>query len=276
MRERRCTAAVVLSLRGGSYRYPGAALDSLQDVSLELPEGSITGLLGAAESGLSTLCLVLGGLAPRVIGGELRGTLSIDGQDVREWPMHRLSESVVLSVGQPAGQLSMVAATVYEEVAFGPANLGLPRGEVMARTEQALDRLAITGLASRDPRRLSVGQQQLVVLAGLLAMRPRHLILDGPVSHLDAGTTERVLGTLLDMAAAGTGVLVAERRTTPLLGISSNVVVMAAGRVRAVGSAEAVLADPALLALGIEEPPVLRTRRLLAEAGLGLDHEDLR
>ena len=77
---------------------------------------------------------MLGGLAPRVIGGTLRGSLLIDGEDVRSWPMHRLCESVVLGVGRPAGQLSMVAETVYEEVAFGPANLGLPRAEVMART----------------------------------------------------------------------------------------------------------------------------------------------
>ena len=144
----------MLTLSGATYRYPGAAVDSLRDVSLVLPEGSVTGIVGTAESGLSTICLVLSGLAPRVVGGHLRGSLQVDGEDTVGWPMHRLCESVVLGVGRPGGQLSMVAETVYEEVAFGPANLGLPRDEVMARTEEALEQVAISHLAGREPRLL--------------------------------------------------------------------------------------------------------------------------
>ena len=127
--------APVLSLRDVVYRYPGASRDSLQVDDLDLEPGSLTVVLGAAGSGLSTLCLVLSGLAPRVVGGELRGTLLLGGEDVRDWPMHRLCEAVALGLSHAGGQLALVAETVYEEVAFGPANLGLPRGEVMERTD---------------------------------------------------------------------------------------------------------------------------------------------
>jgi energy-coupling factor transporter ATP-binding protein EcfA2 len=259
----------VLSLRGVSYRYPGAALDSLHDISLELPGGSITGLLGAPGSGLSTLCLVLGGLAPRVIGGTLRGESSIDGQDVRDWPMHRLCESVVSGLGQPAGQLSMVAATVYEEVAFGPANLGLPRGEVMARTEQALEQLAIHDLASRDPGRLSGGQQQLVALAGLLAMRARHLVLDEPMAQLDARGRELALAALAAAAAGGAAVLVATQHSDIVAEVCSSVALLAGGRIMRQGPPGEVLADPATWALGIAEPAEQRLARLLGGIGDG-------
>jgi energy-coupling factor transporter ATP-binding protein EcfA2 len=254
----------MLTLSAATYRYPGAAAESLSGVSLVLPEGSVTGVVGAAESGLSTLCLVLSGLAPRVVGGHLRGSLLVDGEDAGSWPMHRLCESVVLGVGRPASQLSMVAETVYEEVAFGPANLGLPRSEVMARTDRALDQVAISHLASRDPRRLSVGEQQLVVITGLLAMRARHLVLDEPVAHLDARGRGMVMRAIAAVAAACTAVLLATRSSDVVSRCCTSVLVMADGRIEARGAPADVLADPATWALGIAEPPGMRLERLLA------------
>ncbi len=261
----------MMTLRSATYRYPGAVTDSLQDVSLTLSGGSVTGVVGPAEAGLSTLCLVLSGLAPRVIGGQLHGSLLVDGEDVASWPVHRLCESIVLGVGRPAGQLSLVAETVYEEVAFGPANLGLSRAEVMARTADALDQVAISHLASRDPRRLSGGEQQLVAMAGLLAMRAPHLVLDEPVAHLDARGREMVLSAITAAAAAGTAVLLATRSSDVVSRCCSSALVMAGGRVVAQGPTDLVLADPATRALGIAEPAETRLRRLLAEAGLDGD-----
>ena len=258
----------MMTLRSATFRYPGAVTDSLQDVSLTVSPGSVTGVVGPSEAGLSTLCLVLSGLAPRVVGGRLQGSLLIDGEDVGRWPVHRLCESVVLGIGRPAGQLSMVAETVYEEVAFGPSNLGLPRGEVMARTADALQQVAIGHLASRDPRRLSGGEQQLVALAGLLAMRAPHLVLDEPVAHLDAHGRELLLSAITAAAASGTAVLLATRSSDVVSRCCSSVLVMAGGRLAAQGPTDQVLADPATRALGIAEPSEARLRRLLAEEGL--------
>ena len=85
--------------------------------------------------------------------------------------------------------MSGVCGTVFEEVAFGPMNFGMPRDEVIERTYAALDAMGIEALAARDPARLSGGQMQLVAIAGLLAMRPRYLVLDEPTAQLDpAGT----------------------------------------------------------------------------------------
>jgi energy-coupling factor transporter ATP-binding protein EcfA2 len=255
-----------LTLDEVSYRYAGADGDALHDLCLRLDEGTITGLVGPSEAGKSTLCLVLGGLAPRVIGGHLRGSLRIDGQDVAGWPMHRITEQVVLGLQDPGGQLSLVAETVYEEVAFGPRNLGLARGEIMARTEEALERLGLVDLTSRDPRLLSGGQQQLVALAGLLAMRPRLLVLDEPLAHLDALSTERAMAALTDLAAAGSAVLIAESRTDPLATHCATVAALAAGRLVRVGPAVEVLTDTSVLASGVEEPAALRLGRLLTAA----------
>ena len=261
----------MLKLQGVSYRYPGGAHETLHAVTLELAEGTITGLAGAAEAGKSTLCLVAGGLAPRVIGGTIVGDITLDGTDVTSWPMHHLAEHVVTSLQEPAGQLSLIADTVFDEVAFGPANLGLPPEEVVARSDEALHLVGIGDLRERDPERLSGGQQQLVVMAGLLAMRPRHLILDEPVAHLDAAGSRLVLEAITAIATAGTAVLMAEQRSEALATVCDSVAVVAGGNIVARGSPREVLAHPATIAFGIEELPEERLRRRLSKAGLDPD-----
>jgi energy-coupling factor transport system ATP-binding protein len=261
----------VLRLEQVSYRYPGAGHNTLHGISLELAEGSVTGLVGAAQAGKTTLCLVAGGLAPRVVGGRLTGTVSIDGSDTASWPMHQLSEQVVTGLQDPAGQLSLVADTVLDEVAFGPANLGLSREDVLERSAGALRQAGIEDLSGRDPRRLSGGQQQLVAIAGLLAMRTRFLVLDEPVAHLDHRSSRAILDAIAGIAASGTGVLVAEQRSTALAAICDSVAVLAAGNIVSHGPAQGILADPTTTALGIEELPQERLRRQLAAAGLDPD-----
>jgi energy-coupling factor transporter ATP-binding protein EcfA2 len=264
----------VLSLRGVSYRYPGADHDTLHAVDLELPAGSVTGLVGPAESGKSTLCLVAGGLAPRLLGGRLVGEVTIDDADVRAWPMHRVAEQVVTALQDPAGQLSLMAETVLEEVALGPASLGLPREEVVERSQEALQLVGIEHLRQRQPAQLSGGEQQLVVMAGLLALRPRHLVLDEPVAHLDAHGARLVMAAVRAAADAGAAVLLVEQRTTELARVADRIAVVAAGNLVAAGSPPEVLTDPTVVALGVEQPPEMRLERLLTARGIELPHPE--
>ena len=145
----------MLTLEGVSYRYAGATRPSLRDVSLTFADGEVVGVAGRSEAGKTTLCLVLSGLAPRTVGGTLTGRLLLDGADAAPLSIHQLAERIGIAFASPATQLSGVAATVYEEVAFGPMNLGLPRPEIIQRTDEALAALRIEALASRDPARLS-------------------------------------------------------------------------------------------------------------------------
>ena len=80
---------MTLSLAGVGYRYAGATRPSLLDVDLDLPDGTVIGVVGPSESGKTTLCLVTSGLAPRTVGGQIRGRITLDGEDVDGWPMHR-------------------------------------------------------------------------------------------------------------------------------------------------------------------------------------------
>ncbi|HEX2222307.1 MAG TPA: ABC transporter ATP-binding protein [Candidatus Limnocylindria bacterium] len=257
----------MLTLDAVWYRYPGADAPTLRGVNLELRDGEVLGLVGANEAGKTTLCLVAAGLAPRTLGGTLQGRVLIDGTDMAALAGHEVVERVGIAFANPATQLSGVNRTVYEEVAFGPANLGLPRLELIERTESALAALRIGPLADRDPARLSGGQQQLVAIAGLLALRPRHLVLDEPTSQLDPAGTRLVAEALARLAADGASILVVEHRTDLLAGIAARVVALDAGRVALEGPADAVLADARLPALGVAEPASVRLARLVAEAG---------
>lgn len=257
----------MLRLAGVSYRYPGAGHETLHAVDLELYPGTVTGLAGAEQAGKSTLCLVAGGLAPRVVGGTVNGEIDIDGQDTRDWPMHRLADLVVTGLQDPGGQLSLIAETVFGEVAFGPANLGLPYDEVVASAEEALRLVGIEHLRAHDPTRLSGGQQQLVVIAGLLAMRPRYLVLDEPVAHLDAASAKLVLTAIRAAATAGTAVLMAEQRPEAWTACDA-VAVLGHGNILATGAPDEILSNPRITTLGIEEPAEVRLRRRLSEAGL--------
>ena len=258
----------MLRLEGVGYRYAGADRPSLLDVDLELPDGTVVGLAGPSESGKTTLCLVASGLAPRAIGGRIRGAVTLDGEDVDAWPMHRLSTRIGIGFQNPTTQLSQVAGTVFEEVAFGPMNLGLPRDEVVGRTWDALATLRIDGLAEREPQRLSGGQQQLVAMAGLLAMRPEHLVLDEPTAQLDPAGTRLVGEAIARLAADGVSILVAEQKTDLLAEVCARVLVLDAGRVALDGPAPDVLGDPRLLELGVAEPSAIRLRRLAVAAGV--------
>jgi len=258
----------MLVLDGLSYRHAGSSAPALRSVTLRLAEGEVLGLVGANESGKSTLCLVASGLAPRVVGGHVSGRITLDSEDMLELPRHEVASRVGIVFQNPATQLSGVAATVREEVAFGPGNLGVPLAELIARTDEALRALGIEALADRDPARLSGGQQQLVAIASSLAMRPRHLVLDEPTAQLDPAGTSLVGDAIARLAGSGSSILLVEHKTDLVARIASRVAVLDAGAIVLEGPAPSVLADPRLPRLGVPEPQHVRIRALAREAGL--------
>lgn len=267
---------MTLRLDGATYRYAGSSTPALRDISLELTPGEVLGIVGANEAGKSTLCLVAVGLAPATIQGRLEGSVMIDELDTRTARPSDLAQRCGILFQNPITQLSGTSPTVWEEVAFGPRNLGLPLAEVVARVEEALATLGIGELASRDPGRLSGGQAQLVALASVLALRPTYLLLDEPTSQLDPYGT-RLVGDALAalVASSGAGVLIVEHKTDLLDRVCSHVGLLRDGGLVRLGPAADVLADPQLEAAGVEPPARVRLTRAAASAGLRLPAEAL-
>lgn len=271
----------MLELDSVGYRYPGYAREVLAGIDLAIEDGEIVGLVGANEAGKSTLCLVASGLAPASIGGEIKGEVRVDGRSLAGRPLYELATLVGIVFQNPNTQRSGTTATVFEEIAMGPVNLGLPVAETVARTRDAMRALRIEDLRDRDPRRLSGGQAQLVAIASILAMRPRHLVLDEPTAQLDPEGTRLVGRALRALAASGTALLIAEHKTDLLDGLCTRVIAIDGGRVVLDGAAADTLGDPQLEAMGVEPPSRVRLARALgvgaadataaAEAGAGAD-----
>lgn len=257
--------APILRLAGVRYHYPATATPALDGIDLELYSGDVLGLIGSNDAGKSTLCLVAAGLAPQSIGGRLEGRVEIDGDATVGLRPHQLAQRAGILFQNPATQLSGTVSTVWEEVAFGPRNLGLPSDDIVDRVEWAMELLGLASLGSRDPTRLSGGQAQLVALASVLALRPACLILDEPTSELDPAGTRLVGDALAALAAReATAILVAEHKTDLLARLANRIVVLDQGSIVSIGDADEVLADPTLSDLGVEAPSAVRLRRQIS------------
>jgi energy-coupling factor transport system ATP-binding protein len=259
-------------MRDARYAYAGTSHQVLAGVDLDVDAGRVVAVVGPNEAGKSTLCLVAAGLAPIAIGGRLEGSVLLAGDETAGLAAHQAAQRCGILFQNPATQLSGTTSTVWEEIAFGPRNLGLDIGAVVERVEGAMATLDIAGLADRDPQRLSGGQAQLVALASVLALRPSLLVLDEPTSQLDPAGT-RLVGDALSRFAAenGTAVLLVEHKTGLVARIVDEVAVLVGGRIVQHGPTAEILGDPALAEHGVDPPPAVRIARAVAAAGLSGD-----
>lgn len=192
-----------------SFRYPTSG-PVLREVTLSADAGRITWLFGSLGAGTSTLLLVAAGLAPALTGGTLEGTLRLFGEAWDDPAGARaLAGRVAYVTAMPYLQLSGMAETVFDEVAFAPANLGWSRERIAAAVPEALARLGVAHLVDRVPEELSGGELQRVVIAAMLVLAPAVWLLDEPTSALDAAGRRCVRDLLRAEAARGAVVLLA-------------------------------------------------------------------
>ena len=194
----------LVTVDGVSLAYPvpgGGRVQALRDLTLEVREGEWLEIIGHNGSGKSTLAKCLNAL---LIPG--RGEVTVAGLSTRDRENARAIRQVVGMVFQnPDNQL--VATVVEEDVAFGPENLGLAQDEIQRRVEDSIAAVDIATLRLRPPHQLSGGQKQRVAIAGVLAMRPRCLVLDEATAMLDPEGRREVLDTVRRLHDAGTTVV---------------------------------------------------------------------
>lgn len=178
-----------LSVKKVSFEYPGGT-QSLSDIDLEIRRGEFIGILGANGSGKTTLLKVMDGLL-KDFGGSVR----LDGKEIRELSPKEIYRKVGLIFQNSDEQL--FAPTVFEDVAFGPINMGLPAGEIALRVNRALKEVAMEGYGKRSIHHLSFGEKKRICIAGLLAMGQEILLLDEPTDGLDPMGEYRMMNLLM-------------------------------------------------------------------------------
>ena len=142
-------------------------------------------MVGPNGAGKSTLCYTIAGFVPHFFKGELTGAVLVDGSDLQSSTLNEWVLTVGLAFQNPFNQISGAKYTVFEELAFGLENIGIPRDEMIARVEESMKLTGISDLADRSPYSLSGGQQQRVALTSILVMQPKVLVLDEPTSQMD-------------------------------------------------------------------------------------------
>jgi cobalt/nickel transport system ATP-binding protein len=231
-----------------TYVYPEGA-KALDGVTFRFLPGESVGLVGPNGAGKTSLFLCLSG----VLAAQ-SGTLRVAGLDLREKSQRRKLPTHIGIVFQNSDD-QLFNATVFDDVAFGPLNLGLPADEVRCRVAEALARVGMTGHEQRVPFHLSGGEKRRVALAGVLAMRPSILLLDEPSMYLDPrGRRELIalIGTL-----GGTRVIAAHDLEL-ILRTCDRTLLLDHGQLIADGPTRSVLADAALMEEhGLEVPASL-------------------
>jgi energy-coupling factor transport system ATP-binding protein len=207
----------LLQIEHLSFRYQRATTPAISDITLASEAGHIVLVVGPSGCGKSTLLRSVNGLIPRSYRGELSGQVVVGGQAVHQRSLQQLARLVGTVLQDPEKQI--VASYVFEEVAFGPENLGWPREHIRAAVMEALAELGIEHLAERETYRLSGGEKQKVALAGLLAMDPQLLLLDEPLASLDPLAAQSALQVMRAQADRGRGVLLVEHRVDEALTI---------------------------------------------------------
>lgn len=233
--------APLLATRGLSFCYePGRPV--LSDVNLTIASGQRLAVVGPNGGGKTTLFRLLVGALPAT-----SGQILIEGQPLRRdrRGLLALRQRVQLVLQDPDDQL--FAASVYQDVSFGPINLGLPAAEVHSRVEHALSALGIASLADRPTHLLSFGQRKRAAIAGAIALRPQILIMDEPTSGLDPAGVEALLDTLTALHESGTTLVLSTHDVDLAYRWARDVAVVANRTVR-LSPADDALRDQALLA----------------------------
>ncbi|MGQ9366391.1 ABC transporter ATP-binding protein [Azospirillum sp. ST 5-10] len=263
----------ILCADGLTFRYPATGRPAVDGVRFALKRGEVLGLLGPAGAGKTSLCLCLTGLAPRATGGDLAGSVRLDGIDPQTAPRDAVAGRMTFVAENVSAQLTQVRA--LDEVAAPLMNRGMARDEARARAREVLRSVGVADTGDLERRRvweLSDGEQRRVVLAAALAGSPDVLLLDGVAGGFDPQARDH-LRRLVREAAENRAVLLAENDPDLLLDLADRVAVMVDGRLCGIGPAAEILADRALMErAGFAAPLRLRAA---AAAGLAAGTADL-
>jgi len=244
----------IINVRNLNYRYPLKKELALVELSFDINKGEFIGIVGQNLAGKSTLCQALIGLVPHFHKGAYGGVVEIDGVNVQETGVNAISEKVGIVFQNPFTQITGSKLTLYEEVAFGLENLGIPQKEMIRRIDHALKLLGIYEFRERNPFELSGGQMQRMAIASIITMKPEVIILDEPTSQLDPQGTDEVFNAINSLSKEGMTVIMVEHKIESIAKYADRIILMADGAIVDFDTPQKVFSRTDLTNYGVSPP----------------------
>ena len=240
------------------YKYPNSSTFALDDLSFTIEKGQFIGIAGMNTAGKTTLCYALSGLIPHFFKGSYGGDVFISEMEVFTHDISDITAKVGLVFENPFSQMTGAKFAVYDEIAFGLENLGIPREEMHARIQESMRLLDIEALRDSNPFSLSGGQMQRVAIASVIAMKPDILILDEPTSQLDPQGSAEVFRVVENLSKEGMTIVMVEQKIEKLAAYADKVFLMHDGKLIDAGTPAEIFSRDDLQTFGVE-PPIYTT-----------------
>ncbi|MCR5262346.1 MAG: ATP-binding cassette domain-containing protein [Clostridiales bacterium] len=255
----------MIEINGLTFQYEGSSSPALRDITLSVPDGSFTGVIGHAGAGKSTLAGAISGVIPHSYKGDFYGSVKVDGLDTVDSRLTDISKLVGTVFQDVESQI--ISSVVEDELLYGLENFGVPREEIEERISFALGEVGITQLRQRTISSLSGGQRQKVAIASLIALRPKILVLDEPTGELDPGSSRQIFTLLKKLSSEyGMTVIVVEQKIMLLCEFAERLIVMNEGRIAFDGGVREVLRNiEKLEEIGVNCPRVALLSKLLSD-----------
>ena len=230
-----------------SYKYPLEDREILKNINLDIKKGEFWAVIGKNGSGKTTLCNVLRRFVPDFYKGELKGRITLEGKELKDYSAKEIVQKVGFVFQNPFTQISGVKETVFEEIAFGLENLALDAEDIRKRVEETLKLLHIEELRDKNPYELSGGQGQKVALASIIAMDPEIMVIDEPTSQLDPKGTEEIFEIIDILKKEGKTIILVEHKLELIAEYAEKVMVLDEGEMILSGNTEDVLKNKILM-----------------------------
>ena len=250
-----------------SYKYPLEDREILKNINLDIKKGEFWAVIGKNGSGKTTLCNVLRRFVPDFYKGELKGRITLEGKELKDYSAKEIVQKVGFVFQNPFTQISGVKETVFEEIAFGLENLALDAEYIRKRVEETLKLLHIEELRNKNPYELSGGQGQKVALASIVAMDPEIMVIDEPTSQLDPKGTEEIFEIIDILKKEGKTIILVEHKLELIAEYAEKVMVLDEGEMILSGNTEEVLKNKILMEKEIGIPQYAALAYKLMEEG---------
>ncbi|GAA3633698.1 energy-coupling factor transporter ATPase [Lactobacillus hamsteri] len=261
----------IISLKHVYFTYPNSKRPALSDINLDIKRGSWTSIIGHNGSGKSTITRLINGL---LLPDENQNTyIVVDNQELSDDTVWNIRDKVGIVFQNPDNQF--VGATVADDVAFGLENRGIEHNEMKTRVVKALEEVGMTEYATAEPSNLSGGQKQRVAIAGILAIRPKVIILDEATAMLDPNGRESILRLVKHMKERDNLTVISiTHDVNESIELADNVVVVNDGKILATGDPIKVFENQAMInEIGLEEPFIFELKNKLIKAGINIPLE---